>query len=132
MIDAVIAAGPEGITKSSLQSMLKLSINLLEGVFNTFQEDSPAVFWSGYDTARLVAAEFWPSWTIRTRPFELKEKKESERFTTPRRWLDVYGQVLHTEWIRAVNRVASHLMMRPGISQVSTLIGIRRYAQLIP
>ncbi|OXH39068.1 hypothetical protein J008_01658 [Cryptococcus neoformans] len=117
VIDAVIAAGPEGITKSSLQSMLNLSINLLEGVFNTFQEDSPAVFWSGYDTARLVAAEFWPSWTIRTRPFELKEKKESERFTTPRRWLDVYGQVLHTEWIRAVNRVASHLMMRPGISQ---------------
>ncbi|OWZ79597.1 hypothetical protein C365_01859 [Cryptococcus neoformans Bt85] len=117
VIDAVIAAGPEGITKSSLQNMLNLSINLLEGVFNTFQEDSPAVFWSGYDTARLVAAEFWPSWTIRTRPFELKEKKESERFTTPRRWLDVYGQVLHTEWIRAVNRVASHLMMRPGISQ---------------
>ncbi|OXC70975.1 hypothetical protein AYX13_00392 [Cryptococcus neoformans] len=117
VIDAVIAAGPEGITKSSLQNMLNLSINLLEGVFNTFQEDPPAVFWSGYDTARLVAAEFWPSWTIRTRPFELKEKKESERFTTPRRWLDVYGQVLHTEWIRAVNRVASHLMMRPGISQ---------------
>ncbi|OWZ54750.1 hypothetical protein C356_01678 [Cryptococcus neoformans c45] len=117
VIDAVIAAGPEGITKSSLQSMLNLSINLLEGVFNTFQVDSPAVFWSGYDTARLVAAEFWPSWTIRTRPFELKEKKESERFTTPRRWLDVYGQVLHTEWVRAVNRAASHLMMRPGISQ---------------
>lgn len=132
MVDAVIASGPEGITKSSLQSMLDLPIGLLEGVFRTFRKDPPAVFWSGYDTARLVAMEFWPSWTIRTRPFELKENKESERCTTPRRWLDIYGQVLHTEWVRAVNRIASHLMMRPGITQVSTLIDIRRFAQLIP
>ncbi|KIR74664.1 hypothetical protein I310_00938 [Cryptococcus deuterogattii CA1014] len=132
VVDAIIASGPEGITKSSLQSMLDLPSGLLEGVFSTFRKDPPAVFWSGYDTARLVAMEFWPSWTIRTRPFELKENKESERCTTPRRWLDIYGQVLHTEWVRAVNRVASHLMMRPGITQVSTLIGIRRFAQLIP
>lgn len=78
VVDAVIAAGPEGITKSSLQNMLNLSTGLLEDIFSTFHKDSSAVFWSGYDTARLVAVEFWPSWTIRTRPFELKRKRRAK------------------------------------------------------
>nr|ODO02333.1 hypothetical protein L204_01066 [Cryptococcus depauperatus CBS 7855] len=117
IFDAIVTMSPEGITKESLCSTCKISSDTLHAALAAFAlEPVPRVFWAGYDTARIVSREYWPAWSIMTRPMDSKDNKDSSQLTNPRRWVDIYGELNVQEWIRIVNGVVSYLMARPGVS----------------
>jgi transcription factor C subunit 3 len=87
------------------------------------RETAKRVFWTGYDTARLVATEHASAWLTATRPRKLDESGRVIRDlpavpTRPRRWITINGELLHDEWDKAVRCVSGHLLARPGISEV--------------
>jgi hypothetical protein len=89
------------------------------------KEETPRVFWAGYDTARLVLTAHWPKWTIPTRPMpstpsgELTE--EDERCTSPRKWINIWGEVVKEDWDLCWRAALSYIITRPGLTEVSLL-----------
>ncbi|WWD18115.1 hypothetical protein CI109_102564 [Kwoniella shandongensis] len=126
IIAVVTAAGAEGITKPDLIQMLRssaASVNLALAYLASRQpERESQVFWAGYDTARLVSRDHWESWAIKTRlrdgvNGEGEANPGIEEVTSPRRWVDLYGQFMEGEWNRAANAVITHVVTRPGLTE---------------
>ncbi|OCF33220.1 hypothetical protein I316_04961 [Kwoniella heveanensis BCC8398] len=124
VIEAVMASGPEGITKPELLDAIGCSYSLLSSSLADLARAQPQkVFWAGYDTARLILKDHWTAWTIMTIP-----KGGSQEYpTNPRRWCDVFGDFMIGDWNKAINAVRSLVVVRPGIS----LHEIRKKLELI-
>ncbi|WVQ97216.1 hypothetical protein IAU59_004326 [Kwoniella sp. CBS 9459] len=114
VIEAVTASGPEGITKPELLDAIGCSPDLLAlAAADLASSHQPQkVFWAGYDTARLVLKDHWKEWTIMTIP----KGGLREVPTNPRRWCDLYGYLMKSDWNKAVNAVRSQIVVRPGIT----------------
>lgn len=83
------------------------------------------VFWTGYDTARLVVTEHWRDWQAPTASIVLNESGQvvsgggTKMICTPRRWVDIWGRRIDESWNQAVECAKGWLMSRPGMTEVS-------------
>lgn len=142
VISIVEAVGEAGISKPELVVRVSQSIepahkkqdatgygkSTLDSVLARLASAAhDAVFWAGYDTARLVHSSYLAAWTVKTCTRELDEEgkldqeKSQERITLPRRWTDMWGDRIQWEWDRCVRVVLGQIITRPGLTEVCHL-----------
>jgi hypothetical protein len=118
ILDLVHAAGADGLTRAELAEKTGYPVSTLYTVFASLATDSTSeVFWAGYDTARLISAEHWNEWT---HAVAVKGEVDLAQIR-PRRWIDIYGEMLKEDWERCLRCAMGHLMTRPGILAVCPL-----------
>lgn len=110
VLAAVQNAGGPGIDRPTLQAQTELSDEALDAVFASFTQGEPKIFWAGYDTARIISKDFWHEWTVAV------PNSSIERLS-PRRWVDIWGNIIPEDWDRAVRSVTGQVMHRPGITE---------------
>lgn len=120
-IEVVQQAGPSGMSKDQIMTALHCEPQNLDAVLATIaKSSSDRVFWAGYDTARLVHRAYWSTWSVVVRrppsASEIANEGESdtEKRIAPRRWYDIYGTFLSTEYRIAARAVTGHVISRPG------------------
>lgn len=119
--DAVRKAGVEGITPGGLQVETKLTLSEVDSALAALAlEATPRVFWAGYDNAHLVARSHWSEWSTLVHPrqpgtYEPVDGPPVD--AAPRRWVDIWGDVIPEEWDRAVKAVLGQLFSRPGMTE---------------
>lgn len=120
VMDAITAAGTDGITAGGLKIETGLSVSDIDGAFAALAlEPTPRIFWAGYGNAHVVAREHWGGWTTRI--------KRRDKFFGPdpcprvecvaRRWIDIWGDVIPFEWDRGMKAVLGQLIVRPGMTE---------------
>ncbi|GMK60020.1 hypothetical protein CspeluHIS016_0902370 [Cutaneotrichosporon spelunceum] len=117
ILDAIVAAGVDGITAGGLKLETGLSVTDIDGAFAALAaEVNPRIFWAGYDNAHAVACEFWGGWTTRIRPRDKSfSPDQGQRVEcAARRWVDIWGEVIPLEWDRCMKAVLGQLIVRPG------------------
>ncbi|WRT65885.1 uncharacterized protein IL334_002836 [Kwoniella shivajii] len=112
VLEAVTAIGSDGITKPELVQALGCSSIHLSQVLSALTAENQQVFWTGYDTARLVLREHWRSWTIIVRP----AGEEEDMAVNPRRWCDLSGRLVKDDFDAIAESVKSLIVIRPGIT----------------
>nr|XP_019050604.1 hypothetical protein I302_01041 [Kwoniella bestiolae CBS 10118]OCF29534.1 hypothetical protein I302_01041 [Kwoniella bestiolae CBS 10118] len=113
VLEAVTRTGQEGMTKPELLDVLGCSPQLLDHALASLaSEREQQVFWTGYDTARLVSVDQRDKWCVKTTPPESSE----EVHMGPRRWYDVYGVFREDDFVQVVQCVKGLVVVRPGIS----------------
>lgn len=118
--DAVKAAGVAGITAGGLQVETGLTVDDVDAALAALAlEADPRVFWAGYDNARLVSRVHWAGWCTRVKPRAtfLAAPNKPRIECAPRRWVDIWGDVIPSEWDRAVKVVLGQLISRPGMTE---------------
>lgn len=103
VLSAVERAGAAGIQRQELQRQLKIDSASLDSAFSAIS----AVFWAGYDDARIVSTSHLADWTVGV---------EGSR-VGPRRWVDIKGNLIVPDWERALRSVTGHVMHRPGTTE---------------
>lgn len=81
----------------------------------------PLAHWTGYGTVVLVSAGAIRPWTVTVVGYD-PQNAERTQMIFPRRWLDIYGRKLDDGWEAALRSVLGLVLLRPGISQVSTQV----------
>ncbi|KZV85486.1 hypothetical protein EXIGLDRAFT_841464 [Exidia glandulosa HHB12029] len=109
-----------GVTRQQLQTHLFASYGILpdriwEAVRRLSRAPVPLVFWTGYDTSRLVYSADAARWTAALGKAPGADRNIVER-RLPRRWLDIHGDVIKEQWTAGLRAVAGVVHMRPGIS----------------
>ncbi|KAG8957280.1 hypothetical protein FRC03_010296 [Tulasnella sp. 419] len=72
----------------------------------------PPIFWTGYAHPVIVSSLYLRHWTVRVPG----DSPDVENVLFPRRWLDIYGDVIERVWSNALRQVAGWIWNRPGIS----------------
>lgn len=120
IVKIVEAAGPNGIQRWDLQAQTELPLGEVDAALAALaREAEQRIFWAGYDNARLVAVTFWDQWSVDlTDKFtDPKDAPPEEVRVAPRRWVDIWGNIIPAEWERAIKLVVGHLITRPGITE---------------
>lgn len=113
ILDLVHTAGPDGLTRAQLDANYPSST--LFAVFASLAADSPPeVFWAGYDTPRLISTQHWDDWTHAVPRKNIRVR--------PRRWVDIFGEMLKEDWERCLKCAVGYVMVRPGVLTVSLLV----------
>lgn len=119
-MDAVKAAGVDGITAGGLRLEAKLTVNEVDAALAALAlEDTPRVFWAGYDNAHLIGREHWAAWSTPVKPRDafLADTNTPRTECAPRRWIDIWGEVIPFEWDRCMKAVLGQLITRPGMTE---------------
>jgi transcription factor C subunit 3 len=120
VMDAIVAAGADGITAGGLKVETGLSVSEIDGAFAALAlEPTPRIFWAGYDNAHVVAREFWGGWTTRIKPRDkfLSPDPSPRVECVARRWVEIWGELIPTEWDRGMKAVLGQLIVRPGMTE---------------
>lgn len=72
----------------------------------------PPLFWAGYATPVLMAAEHLRSWTVMISENPLTR-------VLPRRWFGINGERIDDVWQAGLRAILGLVVFRPGISRVS-------------
>ena len=103
-----------------------MSTSTFGAILNTLASQNPTcVFWGGYDTARLIYSDYWREWSIIGRPAMRNSAGHviavttEERRICPRRWINIYGERMETEWHKAKRAVMGQILSRPSMTEVS-------------
>lgn len=124
IVKTVESAGSNGIQRGDLQAQTQLALEDVDAALAALAlEDTPRIFWAGYDNARLVGVQFWDQWSVdlTDRSHDSDGVKAEQVRVAPRRWVDIWGNNIPAEWERAVKLVVAHLVTRPGITEHSLL-----------
>lgn len=124
IVKAVESAGANGIQRGDLQVQTQLPLEDVDASLASLaMEETPRIFWAGYDNARLVALQYWDQWSadLTDRSNDSDGVKAEEVRVAPRRWVDIWGNNIPAEWERAVKLVVAQLITRPGITEHSLL-----------
>lgn len=121
-MEAVKQTAEDGITKPELLDVIRCSpVQLDQSLAFLSSQDDHTVFWTGYDTARLVSKEYWESWCVKVTPqgSNLTDGNANAVLLGPRRWYDVYGVFKEDDFVKVVESVKSLIISRPGSGLVS-------------
>ncbi|ORY28627.1 hypothetical protein BCR39DRAFT_534519 [Naematelia encephala] len=125
IVTAVEASGSSGISRAELEFATKLSTDALDSAFSFLaREGAQRVFWAGYDTARLVSISHWDDWTLPCRTRVLTERGDPDyqkavpRRCYPRRWIDIWGEVIESEWRRSIRSMIGHFVYQSNMTEV--------------
>lgn len=124
IVKAVESAGANGIQRGDLQAQTQLPLEDVDASLAALAlEEEPRIFWAGYDNARLVSAQHWDQWSVdlADRSKDTKDNQAEAVRVAPRRWVDIWGNNMPSEWERAVKLVVAHLVTRPGITEHSLM-----------
>lgn len=124
IVKVIEAAGANGIQRGDLQAQTELSLEDVDASLAALAlEDTPRIFWAGYDNARLVSSQHWDQWSVdlADRSHDDKESQADAVRVAPRRWVDIWGNNIPSEWERAVKLVVAQLITRPGITEHSLM-----------
>ncbi|WWC87968.1 uncharacterized protein L201_002870 [Kwoniella dendrophila CBS 6074] len=119
VIEAVTASAVEGITKPELIDAIGCEQETLKSALAALaEEEKHRVFWTGYDTARLVLTDYWESWSIKLRPRRVdnNEQQLDDIRINPRRWYNLYGEWNCEDYKKSIESVKSLIILRPGIN----------------
>lgn len=121
---AIGEAGANGITRYDLAQALDLQITEVDSTLAVLAGASTTeIFWTGYDTARVVSADFWHEYTIPQRiakadPSQRSPGEPTGKRFSPRRWFDMLGELVEGDWEKCLKCVKGHVMSRPGLTEV--------------
>ncbi|OCF56611.1 hypothetical protein L486_05463 [Kwoniella mangroviensis CBS 10435] len=117
VIEAVKQTAEDGITKPELLDVIRCSpVQLDRSLAVLSSQDDHTLFWTGYDTARLVLREHWESWCVKVTLQGSKLTDGNAVLLGPRRWYDVYGVFKEDDFVKVVESVKSLVISRPGIT----------------
>lgn len=121
ILDEVEQAGAEGLDKAELYDMDGIEAEDVDNALSAIGAQRPlAVFWAGYDTARMVSTKFAQAWMQPViMPDERTNPPAQRPYCTPRRWVDMYGTLLTDDLEMCVRGAVSQVVTRPGIREVS-------------
>ncbi|KAL7425064.1 hypothetical protein Q5752_000752 [Cryptotrichosporon argae] len=112
VLRAIEEAGAEGITRGQLQLAANLTAASTDAVLARLAKDEAPIFWAGYETARVVSASHWSAWAIKV-PVDDAEPVR----VAPRRWVDLWGDVIEDEWKAVVRGARSMIIANPGVTE---------------
>ena len=120
VLDYIHAAGPDGLTRAQISQMTGYSPEVLAAVFASLAADKPPdVFWAGYDVSRLISVGHWDQWTHVVKTTGEREAVKEIR-VKPRRWVDIFGQVIKDDWESCLKSTMGHITLKPGTAEVSS------------
>lgn len=126
IIHLVDSSGANGVAKADIYALAGTGVDIMDidnALAHLCNSTPQRVFWTGYDTARLVSVTHAPLWMQRV-VLDLRNNPNpstvfSGTYCAPRRWVDMYGTFLKADFERCVRGVMTILLTRPGISEVS-------------
>lgn len=65
----------------------------------------------------LVSADHIRPWTV-----TIVDGDQPKAMVLPRRWLDIHGMRINDVWEAALRAVVGIILLRPGVSQVSSFL----------
>ncbi|KAF9569867.1 hypothetical protein CPC08DRAFT_14379 [Agrocybe pediades] len=111
VLDVVRQRKETGVKKAELAAMMEAhrpGMALI--VTRMVDANTPLAYWIGYNTLRLVAADYVSKWTLAV-------STEPVLHVFPRRWLDIRGISVPDFWQAALRAVMGVIIFRPGIPQ---------------
>ena len=119
IMDEVEAAGPDGVDKAELYGS-DLEPSSIDHALAALTSAKPAViFWAGYDTARIVSIKHSLAWMQPVIRLGQATDATPTEHCMPRRWVDLYGEVIKDDLEKCIRCAVSHITVRPGIREVS-------------
>ncbi|KIY52288.1 hypothetical protein FISHEDRAFT_35427 [Fistulina hepatica ATCC 64428] len=116
ILDLARASGEDGVPKTTLMQHIGNGDDTTRNVLQRLTEAPiPLVYWVGYGSSILVAAQHCNPWTVLI-------SKEPLCRVFPRRWIDVKGHKMSDIWAAGLRAVVGMVLYKPGISQVSFVI----------
>jgi hypothetical protein len=112
-------AGPNGVDKAELYSS-DIDSSSIDIALAKLTSHRPAtVFWAGYDTARIVSSKHALAW-MQPVSTTTGTAVSTHIYCAPRRWVDMFGNLLQDDLDKSIRGAMAHIMTRPGISEVGT------------
>jgi hypothetical protein len=124
VVDTLIAAGIEGLERGAISQQLNMSVDSVDAVLAALaREDEPRVFWAGYNNAALVASQYWRDWSASVSPRAVQRAAPIDDHVivpaAPRRWVDIWGDLILPDWHAALKLVLGTITTRPGLTEAN-------------
>ncbi|KAJ1300711.1 hypothetical protein OPQ81_002356 [Rhizoctonia solani] len=117
LMNAIDSAGPAGLPVTRITDLP--NVNLPSALITLTKANPPQAYALGYDQARIVSTQYLSDWVVEI-PTAIDEPNQMEsKFIFPRRWLDIYGNMLEDIWTMAVRTVMGSFIYRPCMSELT-------------
>ncbi|CUA70965.1 Titin [Rhizoctonia solani] len=117
LMNTIDGAGPAGLTVK--QMMDTSHINLPLTLTALTRANPPHAYVLGYDQARIVSAQYLGDWTVEAASRAGETNQNESKFIFPRRWLDIYGNMLEDVWTMVIRTVMGAFIYRPCMNQLA-------------
>ncbi|CAE6398352.1 unnamed protein product [Rhizoctonia solani] len=114
LMEAIDRGGPDGTPIAEAMDRCQLKS---PSVLTALTKASPPhAYVLGYDQARIVSTQHISEWAIEVAGVDEASQTEP-KLIFPRRWLDIYGNMLEDVWTMCVRAVTGAFMYRPCVSE---------------
>lgn len=130
VIDALTAVGVEGLERGMIAANTGMTFDILDAVLAALAlEDDTRAFWAGYDNARLVLRKYWTDWSVSVSPRAAGSiTPAGEKVSAaPRRWVDIWGDLVISDFHRALKLIIGTAIVRPGLTESALRSRVSQY-----
>jgi len=132
VVAAVRAAGVDGLERGMMSAQLNMPVEVVDSVLSGLAlEEKPRFFWAGYNNACLVSATYWPDWSASVSPrAEDRVAPAEPGHVVPaaaRRWVDIWGDLIVSDWQRALKLVIGAITQRTGLTEANLRARVSTY-----
>ncbi|KAH7333608.1 hypothetical protein B0J17DRAFT_709232 [Rhizoctonia solani] len=117
LMDAIDSAGPEGLPVKQVTDLL--NVNSPTALTALIKANPPQAYVLGYDEARIVSAQYLSDWVVEVGSGNDEPSQTESKLTFPRRWLDIYGNMLDDIWAMSVRTMTGVFIYRPCMSELT-------------
>ncbi|EUC63046.1 B-block-binding subunit of tfiiic protein [Rhizoctonia solani AG-3 Rhs1AP] len=117
LMDAIDNAGREGLSMKQIMDIP--NVNLLPTLAALTKANPPQAYALGYDQARIVSAQYLSDWAVEAASGNEEATQTESKFIFPRRWLDIYGNMLEDIWTMSIRAVTGAFMYRPCMNELA-------------
>ncbi|CAE6468822.1 unnamed protein product [Rhizoctonia solani] len=115
LIDAIDSAGPPGLPVKQVIDVLNTSSPT--ALTALIKANPPQAYALGYDETRVVSAQYLSDWVVEVGLGNEEPSQTESKLIFPRRWLDIYGNMLDDIWTMAVRTMIGAFIYRPCMSE---------------
>ncbi|CAE7225830.1 unnamed protein product [Rhizoctonia solani] len=117
LMDAIDDAGPVGLPVKQMMDVSVVDSAATLAILT--KANPPHAYALGYDQARIVSAQYLSDWAVEITWGNDEPSQTESKFIFPRRWLDIYGNMLEDVWTMAVRTVTGAFMYRPCMNELT-------------
>ncbi|CAE6459542.1 unnamed protein product [Rhizoctonia solani] len=117
LMGAIDSAGSEGLSIKQIMDIP--DVNPLPTLVVLTKANPPHAYALGYDQARIVSAQYLSDWAVEIASGNEEPTQTESKFIFPRRWLDIYGNMLEDIWTMSVRVVTGAFMYRPRMNELA-------------
>ncbi|CAE6432020.1 unnamed protein product [Rhizoctonia solani] len=119
LLDAIDNAGPTGLPVAQIMELPNVNPSAL---ISLTKANPLHVYALGYDQARIVSAQYLNEWAVEVPSANEEPSQAESKLIFPRRWLDIYGNMLEDIWttVLALRARFRALFDRPELNDILT------------